>query len=580
MNIMKNNHPDTVVCVVIIGIWLSIIMHIPFYNLGGSGFTLPQNIMTWIVVTVLCCGILIFNSGERVIVTPLLSILITGSVFMTIPLLWSESMIATSYAAARYCGLWGGILFYFCLLQVRFTEKTKRTLLWFIVLSATVECGVVLQTLFLPETLNTTSLRLYMDNGRGALGTFQQVNVTASWLVTGLAAQMILLCTGIPVSQKIQRRHWSTAIKITLSTIILVALSACIILTRSRIGWLSGILCYLMICLGLPALLKNRHLSSLNVFILLLAPPTGIVTGLMLLDCTMVQAISHTASNHQRLLTLQETWQMIMLHPFKGWGAGAFRTTFQLFMASHFANNPSHELMGHPHNELLYIWFEGGVIALTGYLLILLAIGWLILSRPDIQRKITGIIILPIMLHTWTEFPLYYSAAHFVVLLILLALMDLSGRTGDIGFAIPNRVRPVFIFTRFAMVFVSACIVLWLIKAFTTESLLCHFEDGTLDEPDRIVQITPPPLIAERYSHDLILLNLVHYYGTGDKKILRNYLRINSKWLLQHPEPDDYDNQIRVLRVIGQTEDAEKYRMSASHLFPWDPRFSGDNHAQ
>lgn len=127
------------------------------------------------------------------------------------------------------------------------------------------------------------------------------------------------------------------------------------------------------------------------------------------------------------------------------------------------------------------------------------------------------------------------------------------------------------------MVFMSICIVLWLFKAFITESVLCHFEDGTLDEPDRIARITPPPLTAERYSHDLNLLNLVHYYSTGDKKLLRSYLRINSQWLLQHPEPDDYDNQIKVLRVIGQTEDAEKYRISANHLFPWDPRFSGED---
>ncbi|EIY5101902.1 Wzy polymerase domain-containing protein [Klebsiella variicola] len=577
MNIVKENSPGTMVCVLIIGIWLGLIMHIPFYNLGGSGFTLPQNIMTWIVVAVLCCSILIFNSGKRIIVTPLLSILIAAAVFMTIPLLWSESSIATGSAAARYCGLWGGVIFYFCLLQVSFTEKTKSTILWLIVLSATVECSVVLQTLFLPGTLSTTTLRLYMDNGRGALGTFQQVNVTSSWLATGLAAQMTLLCTGIPAPNTTKRNQRSNAIKMAVSTIILVTLYACIILTRSRTGWLGGILCYLMFCLVQPVLFKNRHISSLNVFILLLAPPAGIVTGLMLLDCTMVQAISHTASNHQRLLTLKETWQMIMLHPFKGWGPGAFRTAFQTFMASHFANNPSHELMGHPHNELFYVWFEGGIIALMGYLLLLLAIGWLILCRTDIQRRMMGIIILPIMLHTWTEFPFYYSAVHFVVLLILVALIDLSGRPDDIGVAISDRVRSAFIFTRFAMVFMSICVVLWLFKAFITESVLCHFEDGTLDEPDRIARITPPPLTAERYSHDLNLLNLVHYYSTGDKKLLRSYLRINSQWLLQHPEPDDYDNQIKVLRVIGQTEDAEKYRISANHLFPWDPRFSGED---
>ncbi|XGI79133.1 Wzy polymerase domain-containing protein [Enterobacter hormaechei] len=571
---MKINYSTANVFITVAGVWLVFLMHIPFYNLGGSGFTLPQNITTWMVVAVLCCVTLLTNPLSQVVITPFLIAILAGSLLMTAPLLWSENHVAAVGATPHFCGLWAGVLFYFVLLQVSFTEKTVRLFLWFITLSAVIEGCIVLQTLFLPGTLGETSLRFYTDNGRGALGTFQQVNVTASWLATGLAAQIVLLFTS-RANITWEGRLGSCALKLATSSFVLATLTACIVLTRSRIGWLGGILCYLII---LCVLLKTRRFMSAKGLVLIFAPLVGIIAGLMMLDCPVAQAIRHTGSNHQRLLTLKETLEMIMQHPFKGWGPGTFRTEFQRYMASHFVINPSRELMGHPHNEALYIWFEGGIIALAGYLLIMLAIGWLIVSRPDNQRKMTGIILLPVMLHSWTEFPFYYSSTHFIVLLILIALLDLTGRSTPPGFTISSRMEPALTLTRYAMVLVSACTVLWLIKAFTTESLLSHFEDGTLRNPESITQIIAPPLTMDRYSHDLNLLNLLHYNVTGDQKWLQHYLSINTQWLRHHPEPDDYDNQIQVLLVTGQKESAEKYRISASQLFPWDARFSRGSH--
>lgn len=568
---MNKNYSTTTVFSAVVGVWLVILMHIPFYNLGGSGFVLPQNIMTWSVVATLCAVILLINPFRQVVVTPFLIALLTGSLLMTAPLLWSENDVAAAGATARFCGLWAGVLFYFFLLQVSFPEKTIRTFLWFITLSATIEGCIVLQTLFLPQTLSETSLRLYTDNGRGALGTFQQVNVTASWLATGFAAQMLLLITSKENSHK---TAWSSVlgtIKLTLSSLNLAVYAACIVLTCSRIGWIGGVLSYLLF---LSVLLKSRRLISGQGITLLMFPLVGMATGLMLLKEPVAQAIAHTGSNYQRLLTLKETLKMIMLHPFKGWGMGTFRIAFQDHMASNFDNNPSLGLMGHPHNELLYIWFEGGFIALAGYLLIMLAIIWLIIKRPGNQRRMTGILLLPVMLHTWTEFPFYYSAAHFVVLFILIAAMDLSGRSASPGLSLTGRMEDIFTVTRYSLMLASVCIVLWLVKAFRTESLLCHFEEGTLKTPEYITQINAPLLTQERYLHDLNLLNLVYYYSTGEKKWLRDYLTLNAHWILSHPDPDDYDNQIQVLRVIGKSKSAERCRIAASRLFPWDARFS------
>ncbi|THD47443.1 hypothetical protein ERD95_15005 [Enterobacteriaceae bacterium ML5] len=555
------------------GAWFLILMHLPLYNLGGSGFILPQNILTWVIVAVLCGIIISMNTRRSIIFTPFLALLIFASVLMTIPLLWSADPVTESSSIARFIGLWAGVFFYFCLLQLRFTEKMLQTCLWFIALSAMVEGGIVLQTLFLPGTLSETGLQFYINNGLSAAGTFQQVNVTASWLATGLVAQLVLILRDRSDVGKTCRYNGLRYVRPALSAIITTMLSACIVLTRSRVGWLGGSLCYLIISLCLLSSKKKHSPHAGKTLVLVFAPLVGTALGLMLLDGTPAQAISHDASNYQRLLTLKETWQMIMLLPFKGWGGGTYQEAFQRYMASHFVNNPSHELMEHPHNELLYVWFEGGVIALLGYLFIMLGICRLCLRGLSMQRCTLGTTLIPIFLHTGTEFPLYYSAAHFVVLLILLVLLDQPGGTRQAAFTLPDKMRSVSILIRITAVLVSICIILWLIKAFYMAHLLSHFEDGTLDKPDKIVQMTPPSLTRERYLHDLNLLNLVHYYGSGNQKFLNNYVLTNTEWLKHHPEPDDYDNQIRVLRVVGQPERAEIYRQAAKQLFPWDQRF-------
>ena len=99
---------------------------------------------------------------------------------------------------------------------------------------------------------------------------------------------------------------------------------------------------------------------------LFLLPLFGGLAGILLLDTSLSASLSeHDGSNTQRWTVLKYTAEMIMQPPWRGWGMGMFKGEFQRFMAS-LPQNPSHEIMGHPHNEVLYQWFEGGVVALAG----------------------------------------------------------------------------------------------------------------------------------------------------------------------------------------------------------------------
>ncbi|VTR25979.1 Lipid A core - O-antigen ligase and related enzymes [Serratia fonticola] len=91
----------------------------------------------------------------------------------------------------------------------------------------------------------------------------------------------------------------------------------------------------------------------------------------------------------------------------------------------------------HPHNELLLWWVEGGLIALLGMLILVWA-GLKLVARSrlrDMQAFSYGkasagealalcVALLPIALHSQTEYPFYLSALHWLVFLLLLAMLD------------------------------------------------------------------------------------------------------------------------------------------------------------
>lgn len=566
------------VVVSIIGLWLLLLMHLPFFNSGGSGFDLPQNILTWIVVVCLCYIAIYYNNHRKLVFSRTLLFLIISATLMTIPVFWSLSSYLVYESLPRLIGLWAGIVFYACLLQMRFTERMCRCIILFIAFSACIESVIVLQELFFPQTLGPLRSQFIVHNGRAALGTFQQVNVTASWIATGFAACVSLaypLGLRLHLStncESVQKR--ASSLFEVFYVVIIILLTTTLVLTQSRTGWLGGFLCYFILCTFIAIACKRGH--SINVFgwLAISAPIVGVLTGLMLMNVTAAQALAqHAGSNHQRILTIKITWEMIKIHPFMGWGIGSFRLEFQEYLASHFIPNPSHELMGHPHNELLYVWFEGGGVALAGFLLAILATTRLLFCQ---KKNLAGImrwaILIPVLIHTQLEFPFYCSAAHFIVLLLIMAVLE-SQQVISLNYNKPS-LDTTRHYILYSMVTCFTCIaLLWLGSIFRIENLLSRFEENLLSEPNDITHIYIPPLSGLRYIHDKNTLHLINFYESHQLKELDDYLKENEQWLKLHPDPDDYDYQIEVLNFKEHKKEAEVYRQHAALLFPWDIRF-------
>ena len=565
--------------------WLAVLLHIPLYNVGGGeGVWLPWNMLAWAVaVTVMLLTALLTPAG-RLVITPVARLLFLAVALLTLPVMWCPQSEWVIYSLPRLYGLWGGALFYLALLQCRFSDRAKRLFLWCVTFAALVQGLTVLAGLYCPTLLSPLSQAFLRTGGRQSPGIFQQVNVTASFLATGLALALALfyrqcLCRAVRpagLSASLLFR-----MKAAYLLILMVFLPCVLVLTRSRIGWLGGLTVYIVAIAtaGLTARRQRGRTRGLSGWVpaaVALFPLAGIVAGLLLMDCTVAQAIDHGGSNHQRWLTLKVTLEMIRQHPQAGWGTGSFMMQFQHYISTYRHPNPSRELMGHPHNEILYVWMEGGIVALAGLMVAGGAAVMLLKKNGSHTRRLMAVSMLPMLLHTLVEYPLYLSVPHALTLLLVMLNLDRCGQRA--GPAVPGtRVTGVRKIAGAGLrcVIVAGCV--WMLGslhgAYQVNVLLSRFEAGQLVQGRTIPAADVPWMLRSRYEADRLGMELEAYNRSGDLRLLRDYVRDNARWLRTHTDPDNYAVQADVLRYLHRDAETCRYEREAKLMFPYDKRF-------
>lgn len=79
---------------------------------------------------------------------------------------------------------------------------------------------------------------------------------------------------------------------------------------------------------------------------------------------------NHQHSIVERLTLIKGSLLMILNHPWSGYCLGSFERQFPEVLAENEVVNPFTVTVKHPHNELLYVWSEGGCLAVVGSLLV------------------------------------------------------------------------------------------------------------------------------------------------------------------------------------------------------------------
>lgn len=549
---------------------------LPFIGSVGPGMLGERNLLVWACV-VLWLVVLWYARNARAPRGLVIGVL-SAAVLMTLPLLWTTVPTWRLNALPRLVGLWAGVGLFLLLLHVRFGVRGRALLVSVLAASALIQALMALSQLLFPLSPFVRGMLHYdvlSAQGR-ALGSLGQVNLLGSFLATGAGATLWCLLS-LPVRRRSLRLCGWLAL-----ALILAALA----LARSRTGWLGGILS----CGGVLWLVgRHRHWRALGVCVILSSIMTA---GVLYVQPRVVVAAAHAVSpptadtfsldrmrgesRQRRLQMLRVTAELIKQRPLVGSGLGSFERRWSDGLEALGEVSATPERVIYPHNELLYVWAEGGAVALAG--LLLAGVLWMLPTvsflhakgRPCVARHYISLwpLSLPLALHAMTEFPFYLSALHFVLFLLLwrMALPDsrrCEGVARNTWLALPAGLA--------GFVMLAACTVNLVHLREVEKSGFSSPITLFLPEVSQLMQ-------ADRLQFDRCVSLLIAYNQPRDIRLLQAFASGAEDYLAAHNDPNLMDSLIRVDKALGLPDRAEQIRHRARVSFPDDPRFFNGAH--
>ncbi|EEX93386.1 hypothetical protein VIOR3934_01220 [Vibrio orientalis CIP 102891 = ATCC 33934] len=537
-----------------IGIVYLLAMHFFMPNPGGSGLALAFNSTTWLALSfTIAIGLYQFGTLGKFRYNKLTVGLFINCVMLTIPVIYHNA--APSLSTGKLLALWSGYLLFVILQQFRFSNKQKQRLLWFITIAVFIEALFGWAQFFVLEPgnifgYNTVSNRPY--------GIFQQPNVMASFLATGLALSGYLL-TRHPT--KYQRK----VSEVALLYLMPVATIPLLIFLASRTGWLAGVL---SVGLLLPYIYKFA--TKKRFFGWSLAVVAGIAIGL---STNMIASDPSLASQRTNLesprqYTFPQALDMLIEKPFTGYGYGRFEPEYIVYTARQHQLNerykPGLAAMDHPHNELLYWGVEGGLIPILAILLAATLVLVRIVQTTRGTRLALFALFVPIVLHSQLEYPFYHSAIHWITFVILLYWVDqraTSYRQISLSFVSQTLLR---VFSLVIPILVS----FFMLTTLHTNYVLTQFERSQPKNPELLEQVTNPIVWQDRFDWDIFSTYLNIGLHQQEAKFIQPYIDWSLDIIKDKPRPAFYNNLILAYQGLGETVKAEQIRREAQFLFP------------
>ncbi|CAE1147666.1 Lipid A core - O-antigen ligase and related enzymes [Serratia sp. Tan611] len=552
-------------------LWFIIVMQIYLPNGGGIGLNLPLNSLAWMAMAAVTLVIWqCLPKHKYLTLTSVSRLFIGGAALLFIPLTYTQPEWL-AHAGWRLAGLAGGLLFYLILSQYRMPLRFRCLLLHMMLCAVALQAALTLFQLFWPDVAQ--AWMDYVPGGR-PYGIFQQPNVLGSFIAMGVALTLMLWLQpqfGLP---GLVTERWRSGLLAAL----LLLLPAVLVWVQSRTGWLAGGVAAALMLLTQWRIAPRRSriaalLITLGAGLALLALWQGLLTEQGL------RYVSHTASNHARYTMLRDTLAMIAEKPWSGWGYGGFEYSFQHFRVHQAVPTVVTEIARHPHNELLLWWVEGGVIALAGASLLIA--GGIVLLRHTLrlaqgERRAEGIalflVLLPLLLHTQTEYPFYLSFPHWMAFLILLAMLERRAMPVMRRRRLSPRLRaPIAWGTQLLAVVTLVMMAGALSGGYT----LTQAERGGFRQMEDVDAMSPFTYWAyrDRRQFDRQMSSLLTFNQTGDERRLQQYASWAERYLKHRVDANVYATFIQILQYQQQDVPAEQQRREAALLFPMDARF-------
>ncbi|ONG11679.1 ligase [Aeromonas hydrophila] len=517
-------------------------MHFFMHNPGGAGLYLPFNAWGWIFASlVIALGLWQVTLRQRLVISSLQLGLWLGALLLLLPMAYPGFELK-DYAISRLLGLFAGLLFLFVLYQWQLASRARDRLLYLLLGAVAIEAllGLVQYYLLTPGNWIGYDIR-----ANRPYGIFQQPNVMASFMATGLALAIWLDLRG-------HAPPW---------------------LRGLRYG--VGVLALLLL---LPRLHRERLL--------------GRVLGLVALGVALGLASQYGMAGAKRGLEMYQSggmrsvyWpyaaRLIAEAPWTGWGYGSFESVFlQHYMADKALNPAMVQIeynLDHPHNEFLYWAVEGGMAPMLGMVLMGGALLWRLGRAGIVRGGALLALVTPILLHTQTEYPFYHAIALWWALLLLIHVVDAEveeeGLAGHANWR-EHVCRP-WLLLRFAAIAIPLIVVPFMLTALHTAWVVTKYERGGYKQPALLLDIVNPMAWLTRVEFDVNAVRLMVGLQSNNKGELEAYLDWGQGFVRHTPRANIYANMVIALNALGRREEADRLRAEALVLYPGEPLLTG-----
>ncbi|EKK5267946.1 O-antigen ligase family protein [Cronobacter dublinensis] len=451
-------------------------------------------------------------------------------------------------------GVWvllAAVLLWLGLGRLSFTPRLKRQILLAVFVLALGQALIALLQAFCPHLAMQLYEYDWLRNHGRPYGIFQQVNLLASFLASGIGCGFLLLLT--------TRR----AARIGLIVPGLGVLAFVLALNQSRAGAIGAVVVIAALCVAGRGKI-TRAGAALGVMTLCAWAGWYITqhVTVMVNGEPYLMARDYAGSTRERWHILVITWQMIMEKPWLGWGYGTFEYAFSRWALAHPQPDYAYSsIVTHPHNELLYMWFQGGVVALAGMLL--LVTGWLLMLknawRHGRETAAFALLVVPLLVHLNLEYPFYQSFVHFGLFILLLRL------------GVVEQPQPA-----------QACVHLWrrvfcgtvalALIAFSAAGLYANQQLTRLERSGLAGFPAPTPWYFatqfERAKFDAMVALLIDYNRTHNEANLDEFMAQAQRWSLRHNDKNLWQSQIMIAQHRGDVATVARLRTQYARLFP------------
>ncbi|WP_421178995.1 Wzy polymerase domain-containing protein [Aeromonas enteropelogenes] len=534
-------------------------MHFFMHNPGGAGLYLPFNAWGWIFASLMIgIGLWQVTLRQHITFSPLQAALWFGALLLLLPMAYSGFELK-DYAIPRLLGLFAGLLFLFGLYQWRLTRQQRDSLLYLILVAIAIEALFGLVQFYLLTPGNWIGYDTHVNR---PYGIFQQPNVMASFMATGMA-----LAIWLELRSDDSRVLMGLRYGVIFSTVLLL------VVLQSRVGQLGGFLALLML---LPQLRQQRKIRLILGLVFL-----GIILGLLsqYLMAGVKRGLEIYQSGGMRSIYWPYALKLVSEQLWTGWGYGSFESVFLHHYMADKAMNPAmvqiEYNLDHPHNEFLYWAVEGGLAPMLGMLIMGGALLWRLSCALGKNAMAMLALVTPVLLHSQTEYPFYHAIVSWWLLLTLVYLIDVE--VEEVNIATRSQTtwwewvyRPWFLL-RFMAVTIPLLVVPFMLTALHTAWVVTKYERGGYKEPTLLLDIVNPMAWLTRVEFDVNSVRLMVGLQTNNKAELEAYLEWGQAFVRHTPRANIYANMVVALNALGRTDEANTMRREALQLYPDDP---------